>query len=247
MQMPKAVPMTTTFLHSAARACWCAAAFLAAITTHAQPAREKPTPDITAPLGSITNPVRAKGPIGQLDYLMRLRCRWGDAPTFERLGRQDDGPYGHPLDRFSLKCGTGETHEILMDMHHTIRLTDPVPGLVVLAEHPARVATGCPPKIEGFAPGIYAFHFLEVEKPVKFGDFKADIDGLPAKGVVFVKFIIESDGSVPAAGIEYPPPGASEALRAQATRHLTSQRFTPAEHKAGCKVAQRSETRLRFR
>jgi tetratricopeptide (TPR) repeat protein len=89
--------------------------------------------DLTAPLGSIKNPVRAFRPAGQREYLRRLRCPDGKPPKFERQGSIGRGPYGNILDMYDVKCESIPPISIAMDMYHPgYRETSAVQGLSVL-------------------------------------------------------------------------------------------------------------------
>lgn len=72
------------------------------------------------PLGSWRNPVRAEMPPGQQEYLNRLRCSDGSAPTYERRGNLGEGVFGTIVDIYDLSCGSAEpaTAEVVMDMYH---------------------------------------------------------------------------------------------------------------------------------
>lgn len=73
------------------------------------------------PLGSRENPVRVSMPLGQHNYLRRLRCSDGQAPQFSRVGSFGPGVFGSIIDGYRVACGSG--HEpteriIFMDMYH---------------------------------------------------------------------------------------------------------------------------------
>jgi hypothetical protein len=76
-----------------------------------------------APLGSEQNPVRVNMPAGEREYLSRLRCSDGAAPTFDRQGSAGPGPDNHILDIYAVRCAAGEPREsqIWMDMYHPPR------------------------------------------------------------------------------------------------------------------------------
>ena len=66
------------------------------------PSTDAPAPEELAdyPFGSADNPVRADMPSGQREYLDRLRCPGGDAPTYARIGNMGVGPYGTIIDGY---------------------------------------------------------------------------------------------------------------------------------------------------
>ena len=72
------------------------------------------------PLGTAQNPIRANMPPGQRDYLARLRCANGVAPTFQRIGSTGMGPYGQLVDAYQVDCpgSTPATSVIHLDMYH---------------------------------------------------------------------------------------------------------------------------------
>ena len=69
-------------------------------------------------LGSKDNPVRAYLPAGEVAYLTRLECQNGSSLAAIRTGSVENGPYGHVLDRFEVKCPGTEVQIIYMDMYH---------------------------------------------------------------------------------------------------------------------------------
>lgn len=87
------------------------------------------------PLGSKENPVRVNMPPGQREYLGRLRCSSGQAPTFNRVGNFGPGVYGSIIDGYRVVCERGEPKEsmIYMDMYHPDhRETAAPPGFILL-------------------------------------------------------------------------------------------------------------------
>lgn len=70
------------------------------------------------PLGTLANPIRVAGPEGEQNYLHRLRCPDGSAPT---VGNREDGgvdTYGSVTDAFSITCRGSVPVKLLMDMYH---------------------------------------------------------------------------------------------------------------------------------
>jgi hypothetical protein len=72
------------------------------------------------PLGSVQNPVRVGGPLGQQAYLARLRCADGSRPSVGQAVSAGAGGFGSVVQRFQLDCGAalpGKV-EVVMDMYH---------------------------------------------------------------------------------------------------------------------------------
>src|SRR5207248_1082916 len=55
---------------------------------------------------------------GEREYLNRLKCPDGKAPTFERRGSTGSGPDGHVLDVYKVACPGGQSTDVVMDMYH---------------------------------------------------------------------------------------------------------------------------------
>lgn len=107
--------------------------------------RNVPDAKLSGPLGSESNPIRAKGPQGQRDYLARLRCANGRAPEFERGGSLGLGPYDRIVDLFTLHCENGPVRQVTMDMYHCVEETRPIEGFEIV-ERVIPIANfgGCP-------------------------------------------------------------------------------------------------------
>lgn len=101
-----------------------------------------PTVKVIGELGTVTNPVRVLMPEGEREYLHRLRCANGSAPTFERQGSAGIGPYGKILDIYSVQCGA-EFSSIYMDMYHCSEEQSPVPGFEIVPELGRRAKQEC--------------------------------------------------------------------------------------------------------
>lgn len=86
------------------------------------------------PLGSTDNPVRARGPTGEREYLARLRCADGNAPKVLSRGSSMPGPFGGITDIYSLRCdgSTPATARVIFDMYHDHRETRPAEGFTIL-------------------------------------------------------------------------------------------------------------------
>lgn len=88
-----------------------------------------PDVKLEGPLGGQRNPVRANGPQGQRDYLARLRCADGLAPSYQRVGSIGIGPYGKMLDGYTVQCRGEDPVTVTMDMYHCVEETRPIPGM----------------------------------------------------------------------------------------------------------------------
>jgi len=89
--------------------------------------------DRGAPLGHETNPVRCWMPGGEQEYLSRLRCADGSAPSFFRTGSYGSGPYGTIIDGYKVQCGKAEPVMVFMDMYHGEHVeTEAVPGFTIV-------------------------------------------------------------------------------------------------------------------
>lgn len=200
-----------------------------------------PQLDLSAPLGSAQNPIRAFTPAGQQEFLMRLRCPEGDAPSFKRRGSLGAGAYGRVVDAYVLRCASGRETELILDMYHRHREMGEVPGFKTLPELPARVATGCPPRVPGVEPGLYVFHPLELEQPA-FIDFRRiQLSHAELGGYVYVQAVLGSDGRVQAETLQFPNADLDERLKELARQHLLKLQVNPAQHRPGCAVPQKIE------
>jgi hypothetical protein len=186
-------------------------------------------------LGSKERPVRAFMPAGEREYIMRLRCPSGREPLFERVGSSGSGPYGNIVDGYKLKCGDVESM-LYIDMYHqSHREQETIPGFTLLAEIPAKVATGCPPAVHGHAPGSYVFRPLEVMRnPVPERDVRAKVR-IGTRGRAYAKFTIDENGSVVTKTIDVVYLS-EESLRVPTVEHLSRLKYAPALHHEGCAV-----------
>lgn len=136
-----------------------------------------------------------------------------------------------------------------MDMYHgDVRERRSVPGFTVLAELPARTATGCPPNV-GPTPDSsarYVYNFLEVETPVRLLNPPAGPIDAGVSAYVSASFVVDTTGQVESATI-FIPSHVEQAPRTAAERFVRTLRFTPAVHHAGCRVRQGTGVDLQFR
>lgn len=200
--------------------------------------------DSSAPLGSRANPVRSAGPIGERDYLLRLRCPEGDAPTFERRGSIGPGPYGNTLDEYTVSCASGRRTSVILDMYHRHRELGAAPGFTVLPEHPARLAKGCPPEVPGVAPGQYVFNTLEVERSARAISLSTNLNGISVRDSALTRFVVGTDGQIDPGTIQFPYPPVAPLLDAAIREQLAGARFEPAVHAGDCAVPQSVELRF---
>lgn len=85
-------------------------------------------------LGSVGNPVKAAGQQGQIDYIESLDCENGAIPEYKRVRSVGVGPYGNMMDKYVLRCDSGESvemHEIYIDLHHDETETEPPEGFTI--------------------------------------------------------------------------------------------------------------------
>jgi hypothetical protein len=107
--------------------------------------RTVPDAKLSGPLGGRENPIRAKGVLGQRDYLARLRCKNGRAPEFERAASIGIGPYGKILDLYTLHCENGPVQQVAMDLYHCVEETRPIDGFEIVERVvPIQNFGGCP-------------------------------------------------------------------------------------------------------
>ena len=84
------------------------------------------------PLGSERNPVKVRMPPGERAYLDRLRCPDGSTPTYERQGSGGPARDGDIVDYYAVQCPGAEPVTVIMDMYHSDREDDPVPGFTIV-------------------------------------------------------------------------------------------------------------------
>jgi hypothetical protein len=197
-------------------------------------------------LGSREKPIKARGPRGEREFLVRLRCPDSTAPAFERLGSTEPGADDHILDSYIVQCpGKQLSLLLLMDMYHDYRETEPVPPFTVLANLPARAAQGCPPRVADPDSSLrYVFTEFEVDSPaVTLQRVPQWIDA-PISGYAYVEFVVDTLGRVelPSLMIQAEPKEVAALARAL----LDTIRFRPAIHHTGCLVRQRVAGPLEF-
>ena len=206
--------------------------------------------DSLAPLGSFDNPVRARGPFGQREYLQRLRCAEGSAPAFARGGSVGSGADGHMLDVYTVSCPRADSaRAVFMDMYHgDVRERRPVPGFTVLAELPARTALGCPPRVtpDADSSARYVFNYLEVETPARLLNPPTEPIAIGFESYVSVGFVVDTLGRVEPGSLDVGE-FVETRTRAAAERVVLGLQFTPAEHRPGCRVRMGTGLELEFR
>lgn len=206
--------------------------------------------DTTQPVGSFTNPLLARGPAGQAEYIARMRCPGGSAPTVLGRGSRAGGPHGHIIDGYQLRCaGDSTTHLVHMDMYHGEgdRERRAATPFTVLAEHPARLAEGCPPRVVADADSSarYVFIWWEVEKPARLTNPPPERIVGPTRGFSSFNFIVDTTGLVDPSSVK-PAAAQDTTLQRLGERMIPTLRFEPAEHRPGCHVRQFSGIRFTF-
>jgi len=78
------------------------------------------------PLGSVGNPVRVGGPLGERSYLARLRCPDGSVPAIGERADAGVGAFGTVVALYPLRCGDAE-RRIAFDMYHEEHAEDRAP------------------------------------------------------------------------------------------------------------------------
>ncbi len=197
-------------------------------------------------LGSRERPIRARGPWGEREFLVRLRCPDSTAPEFERLGSTEPGADDDILDSYIVQCpNKGPTFLLLMDMYHDYRETEPVPPFAVLPYLPARLAQGCPPRVaDSDSSARYIFTPFEVDSPaVTLQRVPQSIDA-PLSGYAHVEFVVDTLGRAEPQSLTIQ--AEPKEIAALARGLLDTVRFRPAIHHAGCPVRQRVSGELEF-
>lgn len=197
-------------------------------------------------LGSRENPIRARGPRGEREFLVRLRCPDSSAPAFERLGSTEPAADDHILDSYVVQCPRkGPTFLLLMDMYHDYRETSPVPPFAVLEYLPARRAQGCPPRVaDPDSSARYVFTEFEVDSPaVVLQRIPPQIDA-PLSGYAQVEFIVDTLGRAERTSLVIEAEPSEVAALARGV--IDTLQFRPAIHHPGCLVRQRVAGGLQF-
>lgn len=197
-------------------------------------------------LGSRENPIKARGPRGEREFLVRLRCPDGRAPAFERLGSTAPGEDGDLLDSYVVRCPSGSpTFLLLMDMYHNHRETGPLTPFVVLEYLPARLAQGCPPQVaDPDSSRRYVFTEFEVDSAAVTLHRIPSWINAPASGYAHTEFVVDTLGRVESTSLSIRAD--SKEVERQARGILDTLQFRPAVHHAGCRVRQRVAGALEF-
>lgn len=205
---------------------------LSAAAEHAQ----VPSPGA---LGSRENPIKARGPRGEREFLVRLRCADSTAPAFERLGSTEPAADDHILDSYVVQCpNKGPTLVLLMDMYHDYRETAVIPPFAVLTNLPARVAQGCPPRVgDRDSSARYIFTEFEVDSPAVVRNRIPEWIRAPIAGYAYVEFVVDTLGRPEANSLTIQADPGEVATLARGI--VDTLRFRPAIHHVGCLVRQR--------
>jgi hypothetical protein len=94
-------------------------------------------PPADAPLGSVSNPVRADSYLGELEYLSRLRCLDGTQPHARRLRPRKPGSDGHRVIGYRVRC-------LYLNVEQTIYIDELHPKHVELEPVPGFAVAGAP-------------------------------------------------------------------------------------------------------
>ena len=212
---------------------------LAAAAEHAD------TPPAGA-LGSRENPIKTRGPRGEREFLVRLRCADGNAPAFERLGSTAPGDDGDILDSYVIRCPASRTtFVVLIDMYHDYRETASLPPFAVLENLPARLAQGCPPQVaDPDSSKRYIFTEFEVDSPAVTLSRVPSWIRAPVGGYAYTEFVVDTLGHVESHNLLIKAD--SKQIESLARGIIDTLQFRPASHHAGCRVRQRIAGALEF-
>jgi hypothetical protein len=169
--------------------------------------------------------------------------------AYERLGSKSGTADEHMVDTYIVHCSpSGPTVLVEMDMYHDHRESAPVGPFMVLADLPAKLATGCPPEISSNpdSNAHYVFSAFEVERPVQLVTDEQPIYPVGFDGRAWVSAIVDTARVPEPASIQirYAEPSK---VRPHVPAALAAIRFQPALHHAGCVVRQRIEGPVEFR
>ena len=82
------------------------------------------------PLGTMRNPVRVGGPMGERAFIARLRCAGGARPAIGPRSSAGVGAFGTIVDVYPLDCGAAAPgrFDLVMDMYHDEHREDRAPA-----------------------------------------------------------------------------------------------------------------------
>jgi hypothetical protein len=84
------------------------------------------------PLGTLDNPIRVGGPVGEHAYLGRLRCPDGAIPHVGPRGEGGVGAFGSITGAYAVSCGASQTR-LIFDIYHEEHVEDRAPPGFTLA------------------------------------------------------------------------------------------------------------------
>lgn len=84
------------------------------------------------PLGTLDNPIRVGGPVGERAYLARLRCADGAAPRIGARREAGTGAFGSVVAAYDLACAGSEAR-VVFDMYHEEHVENRAPPGFTLA------------------------------------------------------------------------------------------------------------------
>lgn len=106
--------------------------------------------------GSLGNPIPVNGPLGERNYLAKLRGETGHPVMFHRKGSNFSSAVKTPVDTFEVVCLDGtQRGEIIFSPYHPRRSNRAPDGFTLTPTDPA---TGTDP-VEGHGTTFFVFHF----------------------------------------------------------------------------------------
>ncbi len=106
-------------------------------TTSQEVKNNQNTSIVSNELGSKNNPIKVYMPMGEHNYLRRLRCKNGVAPDYYRIGNVGVGVFGNIVDLYSVTCVGSEPAKsnIYMDMYFPKHIEKNAPnGFILITE-----------------------------------------------------------------------------------------------------------------
>ncbi len=190
--------------------------------------------------GSRSRPIRVDGELNEAEYIRRLRCPGGESPAFYshgNLGPGDRAEDSHLLNVFTIECPDVMPFLLYMDRDHVVRAMDPIPGFTLLPFLPGRAASGCPPEVtaDPDSNAAWVFTSSELEKlPATKGlpgvvNLRSDSPGM------YARFVVDTLGRVELESLRLAAPVSAREYQ-NIRKWAADLRFTPGEHRLGCKV-----------